>query len=310
MIEGLSTRATYLINKPEGVDVDFKAQLQGLSSEDLVAFANSPTGGAILIGVSEEVMPDGSQRGNVTGCLIGDGEKLSILNKASQCIPAIDIEIFFEKAEDVTFIRIEIPTGSRKPYCTAKGTYKIRGDGRNLPLTPERLLAIFLTEEGESFLRKFRTATELLDEDLQNILQRTSELDTKLEHTFDRADNASALADDAMMLSDETLGLTMEMERELSDIYGLSQLLAMRVDALLKHHNIEDPLLAQTRESIKFRVHKLHTSGVSLQDIIDAIHEDHIFNRYLTWVEIDELIRAELARQTNEKRDGRDSKNH
>ena len=111
----ISARAKNLLNRSEGIDVEFKLDRKGLSSEDLVAFANSRTGGAILIGVSEIESPGGQQRGEIVGCPTGDDDKLFILNKASQCIPPIDVEIIFENLNRKGFIRIEISSGNRKP---------------------------------------------------------------------------------------------------------------------------------------------------------------------------------------------------
>jgi ATP-dependent DNA helicase RecG len=156
----ITTRSKGLLTKQEGLDVDFKSDLKGLHPEDLIAFANSPEGGAILIGVEEVRMDDGRQRGKVVGCPVGDGERLLIHNKAEDCIPPVEVMIFIENAATETpFFRVEIPSSSHKPHCTRRGTYKIRGDGRSKALLPNRLLAIFMAAEGEEFIRRFTEAT-------------------------------------------------------------------------------------------------------------------------------------------------------
>lgn len=164
--EGLSERARELLSRQEDGDVDFKRQLSGLSSADLVAFANSPSGGAILIGVDEGVSGNGLQRGLIVGCPVGDKEKLIILNKAESCVPPIEVEIFAENTVDLPFLRVEIPSGPDKPYCTRKGIYAIRGDGRTKALLPGRLLSLFLETEAEQFFTRFREATGELEASL------------------------------------------------------------------------------------------------------------------------------------------------
>jgi predicted HTH transcriptional regulator len=50
---GISKRAKTLLKSGETREVDYKENTRGLHAEDLVAFANSPSGGAILLGVEE-----------------------------------------------------------------------------------------------------------------------------------------------------------------------------------------------------------------------------------------------------------------
>jgi ATP-dependent DNA helicase RecG len=163
---GISKRARDLLSRQEDRDVDFKRQLSGLASADLVAFANSPTGGTILIGVDEAVAGNGLQRGLIVGCAVGDKEKLIILNKAESCVPPIEVEVFVENTTELPFLRIEIPSGPDKPYCTRKGIYAIRGDGRTKALLPGRLLSLFLETEAEQFFTRFREATGELESSL------------------------------------------------------------------------------------------------------------------------------------------------
>jgi predicted HTH transcriptional regulator len=172
----ISPRAHRLLSREEGYDVDFKRSVSGLHSEDLVAFANSPDGGAILIGVDEDETKNGLQRGKVVGCPVGDAEKLSILNRAESCIPRLEIDVVVENVDDVPFFRVEIPSGNHKPYCTSGGVYKIRGDGLNKPLTPTRLLAIFMENEQQVFIERFRNATKDLEETLNRILEQSFDL--------------------------------------------------------------------------------------------------------------------------------------
>ena len=169
IFKGMSSRARLLLARKEGLDAEFKAQLNGLEVEDLVAFANSRRGGAILIGVSECSDNHHVQHVEIVGCDVGDSEKQYILNKAQSCNPPIDVEVYIENLDDKPFFRVEIPSGVEKPYCTAGGTYKIRGDGRTNSLVPRQLLSMFMETENEKFLRRFQEATRKLEEEVQYI---------------------------------------------------------------------------------------------------------------------------------------------
>ena len=108
-LNSISERAHELLAGPEGHTAEFKESLSGLSADDLVAFANTETGGAILIGVREGRDGSGLQTAEIVGERVGDREKLSILNKASSCSPPIACDVIFENLAVKPFIRIEIP---------------------------------------------------------------------------------------------------------------------------------------------------------------------------------------------------------
>ena len=169
IFKGMSSRARILLARREGIDAEFKRQLNGLSAEDLVAFANSRRGGAILVGVDEDSDGNDVQHVEVVGCDVGDHEKQVIHSKAQSCIPPVEIEVFVENLDDKPFFRIEIPSGDEKPYCTASGAYKVRGDGRTDALLPRQLLSIFMESESEKFFVRFHKATTRLEEELKHI---------------------------------------------------------------------------------------------------------------------------------------------
>ncbi len=129
--------------------MDFKESVGGLSSEDLVAFANSRQGGTILLGVREKADFNGRQISEVIGCEIGDKAKLSILGKASSCVPPVHVTIILENSEGRRPFSGWRSLGPGEPYCTSGGTYKIRGDARNEPLTPDSLLQLLWIRERE-----------------------------------------------------------------------------------------------------------------------------------------------------------------
>ncbi|NLP44544.1 MAG: ATP-binding protein [Peptococcaceae bacterium] len=162
----ISRKAKALLNRQEGLDVDFKLTVKGVQSTDLVAFANSEKGGTILVGVGEVVDGNSMQKGKIIGCDVGDKERLFILSKSESCVPPVEVNIIIENYARKPFFRIEIPSGKEKPYCTAGGTYKIRGDGRTNTLFPGRLLSLFVEKQSELFFDRFREATKEIGKDM------------------------------------------------------------------------------------------------------------------------------------------------
>lgn len=194
----LSQRTRRLLNAPEGVNVDFKREVQAVRSADLVAFVNSPLGGTLLIGIDEYTSADGVQRGRIVGCDVDDKARLLLVNKATECIPNIELQIYTENlAQSRPILRIEIPSGHLKPYCTHGGEYRIRTDGRNRALLPEELLAIYMDREGAQFLSRFRHAVTQLEHQVEdvnralsrgmlNVSEHLEDLDDQLKHTLHR----------------------------------------------------------------------------------------------------------------------------
>jgi hypothetical protein len=154
VLQAVSDRAQRLLSRADDLDVVFKKSTAWLESDDLVAFANSKHGGSILVGVHETRNLDGWPTGALAGCAVGDPERRKILAKANQCVPPVPVSIFVENRAERPFYRIEIPSGPRKPYCTAEGIYKIRNSGRSETLYPRQLLALFLETNGEEILRR------------------------------------------------------------------------------------------------------------------------------------------------------------
>lgn len=270
----ITKRARELLSRQEGLDSDFKRSMQGLTSEDLVAFANSPGGGAILIGVNEVRDENGQQRGQVIGCDVSDSQRLIIHNKAEDCVPPVEVQIFIENAADRPFFRVEIPSGAHKPYCTKGGTYKTRGEGRTKALLPNRLLALVMAEEGEEFIRRFSEATrtletrlELLDRNLmQNLFDLSSnigdlgqemtgrirdmseEAQMALRELFGVAENAASLSDDAMMRSDEAASGVDHLIEEVKEIRREQNEMQRRILRALEKLGAEDPIVEAERE--------------------------------------------------------------
>ena len=196
--KALSARAKAILDSSETYDVEFKESIGGLESTDIVSFANSERGGAILIGIRETKTENGQQRGEIIGCPIGDKEKLKILSKVNSCIPDISVEIFVENLGSKPFFRIEIPSGEDKPYCTSGGTYKIRGDGITQNLNPTQLLNLFVTKESERFLKHYREATN----ELVSLSQS--------------AKIAAGFSEKAVFFSDETFDLVQKLDEKMN----------------------------------------------------------------------------------------------
>jgi hypothetical protein len=158
--ECISDRAHRLLERADGLDVEFKRSTQDLRSDDLVGFANSRSGGAILIGVHEIGDARGRRRGVLAGCPIGEAERRRILAQAKQCVPPVPVSMFVENRAERPFYRIEVASGPCKPYCTAEGIYKTRHGGRNQTLYPPELLDLFLEANGELIRRRLGQAPD------------------------------------------------------------------------------------------------------------------------------------------------------
>lgn len=167
-INTISRLTRTLLAEGESERVDFKRTPEGISAEDLVAFANSEAGGNILAGVDEQLI-DGTQVGNVRGCDVSDGSILQILNKAVGCIPPVSINVFTENIIDKPILRVEVPSSPTKPHCTPKGIYCRRDGARNRPLHPTELLKVFLETEASSFAARFEVAAKRITEELSDL---------------------------------------------------------------------------------------------------------------------------------------------
>lgn len=196
---GISRRAKSLLAKPEGIDVDFKRETNGIKSRDLVSFANSSQGGAILVGVDEYTRSDGLQRGRIVGCNVDDSARLSLINKATDCYPIVDLELVVENIASKPFFRLEIAPGNKRPYCTQRGEYAIRADARSRALYPEELLAMFMDREGTLFLNRFREAVAQLEQrmgqmdhafgsGMEHLVHHLDQLDSQVRRTLTRVD--------------------------------------------------------------------------------------------------------------------------
>jgi predicted HTH transcriptional regulator len=164
------TKATQLLLDGMEAEYDFK-QSANVDAEDIVAFANHPRGGVMLLGVEEVAGVGGLHRGRAIGCETSDRTRNAILQKAASCHPPIEVVVSFENmATEEHIIRVDIPSGKMKPYCTSGGTYKIRDNGKNLALVPTHLLGMFVEAEQTRFIAAFQSVGAQLQKEFVGAL--------------------------------------------------------------------------------------------------------------------------------------------
>ncbi len=258
----MSKRVKLLLNREEDYDVDWKGDINGLHSEDIVAFANSKNGGSILIGIDEIKDKHGKQKAKIVGCPITDDNKMRIKSKASSCISPINVEIIKENMNEKPFYRIEIPSGNNKPYCTQKGIYKVRGDGRNNAIMPNELLVMFMELESDKFITKFKKATEEIESSIYGV---SNDIGLAIGHLDDILPQVESM-EELSYIPDEILGYVEKVDSEVENINSTVIWNQKRILKLLDHFNIEDPLLTELKKSAKDTI-KMHAEiGKNIKD--------------------------------------------
>lgn len=243
--QGISKISRGLLSTGENKNVDYKVNVKGLHADDLVAFANSKDGGSILIGVRETSGQGGTQKGEPVGHPVDDASKLQIMSKALACSPPIQIEIFIENLGDCPFFRVEVPSGTHKPYSTANGTYKIREDGRNSSLLSEPLLRIFLEREGAVFKSRFAEATKNLEDSMTAALGLVENLEHVISMKIEEIgfslnwaeDNAGDAARTIEMVRNDVFRLADETKKQ-----------SQRIKAIIRKVEADDPVKQKLEE--------------------------------------------------------------
>jgi hypothetical protein len=234
--------------------VDFKEALNGLDASDLTSFANSPTGGAILIGVRESSDKAGLQRGRVIGCSVGDQARLQIINKALACVPPVAVDVIAENTGSTPFLRIEIPSGGEKPYCTPSGTYKIRGDGRNRPMLPQHILSILMDREAKEFQNRFSTATEGIEVSLRQTMGAVGDIEYSIQRGLSEIEDQLGWA--VYHADDAETGIR-RVSAELDAIRERVQRIEQRIVAISTHLDAPDPIKERAKAQLATEVEQL-----------------------------------------------------
>jgi hypothetical protein len=247
----LQASTRLLLNRSESADVEFKESASVLEARDFSAFANSPEGGVILIGVREIKEKGVPQRGEVIGCSVDERERRKVYDKARNNWPPVPIAVVVENTADKPIFRVDIPPGSEKPYATHAGEYVIRGDGHRQALAPQALLNFLLELEGERFLGRFQKAAEHL-EDALDAMKR--DLGDSLDQIQGAVESAESQQSDAMGMLDDAHGLLNEIlkwsERPNGpDAHDVID--HLRIKAILDHLGIPDPALARLRAYLR-----------------------------------------------------------
>lgn len=227
----LSDKTRAFLAAGEGQLVDFKRAPDGISAEDLVAFANSIDGGTILAGVGEQ-NTDGTQVGFVLGCDVGDNTILQLLNKAISCLPPVSIDIVIENLNDKPILRIAVPSSPTKPHCTPKGLYSRRDGARNRALHPSELLKIFLDTEAQVFSERFEEAAANISQEIGNLEES---LAGTIRNMTDQLGWADSQLDDTSSTIDTVLAYAKLIKDETEDN-------ATRLRTIFRQDAREDPI--------------------------------------------------------------------
>ena len=247
-LKTLSKDTKRLLSGGESEEVDFKQTAKSITAEDLVAFANSDSGGAILVGVKENSENNGRQIGEVIGHPIGDAEVSQILGKAQSCHPPVGVDIQFENTSKKPIIRINIPRGEARPHCTEKGTYAVRKGNRNTGLRPQQLLAMFMETEAAAFSKRFSNAADEIKFQMIGVSHTIEDLEEVILSKIDQiswdVDNAETEAQDAASTVKEALAYAAAAHKKSKDN-------EVRLDALLKGLKISDPIRSAAEKKVR-----------------------------------------------------------
>lgn len=230
-IKNLSSLTRELLAEGESVRSDFKRLPDGISTDDLVAFANSETGGNILAGIDEHIV-ERAQVGIVRGCEVGDATVLQILNKAVSCIPPVSINVYIENLDDKPILRVEVPPSQTKPHCTPKGVYCRRDGARNRPLHPSELLRLFLDSEASAFAARFEVAAERITGDLSDL---EASLESSIKNMADQLGWAEYQLGDTESTLSTIQGLVTRLTTDTSNVNS-------RLRALFRQDKRDDPV--------------------------------------------------------------------
>jgi|APTNR8051073442_1049403.scaffolds.fasta_scaffold13125_2 hypothetical protein len=254
----ISAHTTNLLREGESARVDYKRAVEGISTDDLVAFANSEGGGIILAGVDERVDHGGVQVGFVVGCEVSDAAILQIANKALSCFPPVAIEVYVENIVETPFLRIDVLPSPTRPHCTPKGVYCRRDGSRNRPLHPSELLRIFLESESRAFSERFESAANRITKDLTALEAR---LDGTISAMGDQLGWAEHKLGDTDSTLDTILAYVHRLNSETND-------LTTRIRAMFRQDKRHDPIYERERKKVLDQMVDKFVQDEQMQKII------------------------------------------
>jgi len=300
--KALSRRARALLTRPEGIDVDFKRSPQAVTAEHLVAFANSVAGGAILVGIEDDALPDGRQRGSIVGCDVGDATRLTLMNTATTCVPPISIEIVVENAASLPFLRVEILPSSMRPHSTGGGTYKVRRDGRSAPLLRDELLTMLVEQEGATFASRFRKATERMQSDFERSFAEVQQLAESI-HTATQG--AESEASDATWSLQQLESDVPDIARQVGRTDARVRDLDLQLQSLLAHTGAPDPIKQRETEKLKKDVARQLDKDEKLRTVVlngGAVGLNATHSGRLSKEEVEHTLREAVREYVGAKR--------
>lgn len=272
MQKKISKRTLGWLAAGEGKKIEYKRHIDGLTIDDLIAFANSDAGGVILIGVDEDKVEAGKTVGIVVGCDVSDSARLKVHNLAAECVPPIQMKMTTEWEGEKPILIVNVPSSIFRPHSSRGGIYKVRGDGRNLPLLPSQLLAIFVEREEEMFREKFQKASEELEEGMGHIQQR-------MDQVSDGVGNLEvAIERKLTSIIDNIWGAEMEAEEASNRVSALAGLLSEanrgvgfnrdRLKAIIDSSDINDPVKTAVAKALKEKIETRFKSDKKLSEKI------------------------------------------
>ena len=177
-----------LLEQGEQLHIEFKSEVPGnlanqaAAGANLVALDPSSEVYTVLVGVVEEVMPNGARRGRVVGCRDADGnpsdlDKLRL--QVSQMIrdrvvPPPQLAIYEENTGTPRPILVLEIRPNEPPHRVAD-KYQVRGVGGLQPLTQQDALAIFRSQRVQAWIDELESSNPLIAV-LQGLLHGYEEL--------------------------------------------------------------------------------------------------------------------------------------
>ena len=201
--------------------VELKGGLEGFDPRIFVAFANSERGGTIMVRVASKQ----------------DVKTIHTLtNMADDCVPSVAVDISIESKGEKPYLRIEVPSGMNKPYCTPKGHYVTRADGGIRPLQPNELFTLFQKKTGNLGGGNNKGYEQIIDI-IGSVEQYVYENNVQMDKRFGKINTV--------------------------------------LDAILNKMGIEDPLLDDKRENIQRDGTLLFMMGQTIEEVTAEMRQHY-----------------------------------